>query len=335
MRKDETVSMDAFDGKSLGITVGKIFDRLAENNSLGEDGGILISVRRSDPDSKASPEKIVKEVQKETESELQKKESRAKVYVFEADEDADTKKLVTEYGITVTKAEFLKRLFAENPEITVPEKEELAGYSSKRLVREIEEHEYQLSLEPVIVKTTFEKASEESTEEETTAQESTEDVLKQETETTDESAAGEETETTENDGLSEMQRRRKALEAGESVDWVDQDTGSYRKDGDDEDDESERDEYGSSERRRNRNTWGYGTSHETTGVPETSPAETAPAVTAAPETVPPETAAPTASETTAAVTETTAASGMLTPETKTPAYMQGPGFEDPDNPRNH
>ena len=175
-RTNETVSMDAFDGKSLGITVGKIFDRLAENNSLGEDGGILISVRRSDPDSKASPEKIVKEVQKETESELQKKESRAKVYVFEADEDADTKKLVTEYGITVTKAEFLKRLFAENPEITVPEKEELAGYSSKRLVREIEEHEYQLSLEPVIVKTTFEKASEESTEEETTAQESTEDV---------------------------------------------------------------------------------------------------------------------------------------------------------------
>ena len=334
-RTNETVSMDAFDGKSLGITVGKIFDRLAENNSLGEDGGILISVRRSDPDSKASPEKIVKEVQKETEFELQKKESRAKVYVFEADEDADTKKLVTEYGITVTKAEFLKRLFAENPEITVPEKEELAGYSSKRLVREIEGHEYQLSLEPVIVKTTFEKASEESTEEETTAQESTEDVLKQETETTDESAAGEETETTENDGHSEMQRRRKALEAGESVDWVDQDTGSYRKDGDDEDDESERDEYGSSERRRNRNTWGYGTSHETTGVPETSPAETAPAVTAAPETVPPETAAPTASETTAAVTETTAASGMLTPETKTPAYMQGPGFEDPDNPRNH
>ena len=216
-RTNETVSMDAFDGKSLGITVGKIFDRLAENNSLGEDGGILISVRRSDPDSKASPEKIVKEVQKETEFELQKKESRAKVYVFEADEDADTKKLVTEYGITVTKAEFLKRLFAENPEITVPEKEELAGYSSKRLVREIEEHEYQLSLEPVIVKTTFEKASEESTEEETTAQESTEDVLKQETETTDESAAGEETETTENDGLSEMQRRRKALEAGESA----------------------------------------------------------------------------------------------------------------------
>ena len=255
--------------------------------------------------------------------------------MFEADEDADTKKLVTEYGITVTKAEFLKRLFAENPEITVPEKEELAGYSSKRLVREIEKHEYQLSLEPVIVKTTFEKASEESTEEETTAQESTEDVLKQETETTDESAAGEETETTENDGLSEMQRRRKALEAGESVDWVDQDTGSYRKDGDDEDDESERDEYGSSERRRNRNTWEYGTSHETTGVPETSPAETAPAVTAAPETVPPEPAAPTASETTAAVPETTAASGMLTPETKTPAYMQGPGFEDPDNPRNH
>ena len=43
-------------------------------------------------------------------------------------------------------------------------KEELAGYSSKRLVREIEKHEYQLSLEPVIVKTTFEKASEESTE---------------------------------------------------------------------------------------------------------------------------------------------------------------------------
>ena len=39
-------------------------------------------------------------------------------------------------------------------------------------------------------------------------------------------------------------------------------------------------------------------------------------------------------ETTAAVTETTAASGMLTPETKTPAYLRGPGFEDPDNPKN-
>ena len=334
-RSNEAVSMTVFEGKSLGIAVGKIFDRLADNNSLGEDGGILISVRKSGAEVKASPEKIVKELQKQTESELQKKESRATVYVFESEEDTKTREIAEKYGITVTKAEFLKRLFAENPEITVPEKEELAGYSSKRLVREIEKHEYQLSLEPVIVKTTFEKASEESTEEETTAQENMEDVLKQETETTDESAAGEETETTENDGLSEMQRRRKALEAGESVDWVDQDTGSYRKDGDDEDDESERDEYGSSERRRNRNTWEYGTSHETTGVPETSPAETAPAVTAAPETVPQETAAPTASETTAAVPETTAASGMLTPETKTPAYMQGPGFEDPDNPRNH
>ena len=119
MATNETVSMDAFDGKSLGITVGKIFDRLAENNSLGEDGGILISVRRSDPDSKASPEKIVKEVQKETESELQKKESRATVYVFESEEDTKTREIADKYGITVTKAEFLKRLFAENPEITV------------------------------------------------------------------------------------------------------------------------------------------------------------------------------------------------------------------------
>lgn len=46
-RSNEAVSMTVFEGKSLGIAVGKIFDRLADNNSLGEDGGILISVRKS------------------------------------------------------------------------------------------------------------------------------------------------------------------------------------------------------------------------------------------------------------------------------------------------
>ena len=67
-RSNEAVSMTVFEGKSLGIAVGKIFDRLADNNSLGEDGGILISVRKSGAEVKASPEKIVKELQKQTES---------------------------------------------------------------------------------------------------------------------------------------------------------------------------------------------------------------------------------------------------------------------------
>ena len=61
-RSNEAVSMTVFEGKSLGIAVGKIFDRLADNNSLGEDGGILISVRKSGAEVKASPEKIVKAV---------------------------------------------------------------------------------------------------------------------------------------------------------------------------------------------------------------------------------------------------------------------------------
>ena len=333
-RTNETVSMDAFDGKSLGITVGKIFDRLAENNSLGEDGGILISVRRSDPDSKASPEKIVKEVQKETESELQKKESRATVYVFESEEDTKTREIADKYGITVTKAEFLKRLFAENPEITVPEKEELAGYSSKRLIREINEQEYQISLKPVVVKTTFEKASEETTEEstpeETAALETTEAVSEQKSGALD---TGEERESTKNDGLSEMQRRRKALEAGESVDWVDQETNRELGDPD------EKDRHSSNSRTSPTETVPQKTAEPKTTEPKTEEPKTAEPETAEPgttasETVPPETAPPTAPETTAAVTETTAASGMLTPETKTPAYLRGPGFEDPDNPKN-
>lgn len=344
-RSNETVSMTAFEGKSLGIAVGKIFDRLAENNSLGEDGGILISIRKSSAEVKASPEKIVKEVRKQTESELQKKESRATVYVFEVDEDAETQKIASEYGITVTKAEFLKHLFSENPGLTKKKQDELAGYSSKRLIREINELEYQMSLEPVVVKTTFEKASEETGEEsapeETTAAETTETASEQESGLTEET---DETETTENDGLSEMQRRRKALEAGESVDWVDQDTRGYQGEMDEEeryssDSESEN-EYGY--RNWNRNSWEYGSSYEETRTPETAPAETttaatapvetAPVETAPAETAPPETTAPT-------VPETTAASGMLTPETKTPetktpAYLQGPGFDDPDNPRN-
>ena len=131
--------MTVFEGKSLGIAVGKIFDRLADNNSLGEDGGILISVRKSGAEVKASPEKIVKELQKQTESELQKKESRATVYVFESEEDTKTREIAEKYGITVTKAEFLKHLFSENPGITIGKQEELAGYSSKRLIREINE----------------------------------------------------------------------------------------------------------------------------------------------------------------------------------------------------
>lgn len=120
----------------------------------------------------------------------------------------------------MTKAEFLKHLFSENPGITIGKQEELAGYSSKRLIREINEQEYQISLKPVVVKTTFEKASEETTEE-TAALETTEAVSEQKSGALD---TGEERESTKNDGLSEMQRRRKALEAGESVDWVDQET---------------------------------------------------------------------------------------------------------------
>ena len=340
-RSNETVSMTAFEGKSLGIAVGKIFDRLSENNSLGEDGGILIAVRKSSAEVKASPEKIVKEVQKQTESELQKKESRATVYVYEVDPDADTQRIAAEYGITLTKAEFLKHLFAENPGLTKVRQDELAGYSSKRLIREINEQEYRMSLEPVVVKTTFEKASEETAEESTleemTAAETTEAASEQESRFTDKT---DETETTENDGLSEMQRRRKALEAGESVDWVDQDTRGYRSDEDEEEGDSSdsepENEYGY--RNWNRNSWEHGNSYEETRAPETYPAETTsaatvPVETAPVETAPAETAPPTVAETTAAP-ETTAASGMLTPETKTPAYLQGPGFDDPDNPRN-
>ena len=318
-RSNEAVSMTAFEGKSLGIAVGKIFDRLADNNSLGEDGGILISVRKSGAEVKASPEKIVKELQKQTESELQKKESRATVYVFGSEEDTKTREIAEKYGITVTKAEFLKHLFSENPGITKGKQEELAGYSSKRLIREINEQEYQISLKPVVVKTTFEKASEETTEEsipeETAALETTEAASEQESGSLD---VGEETESTKNDGLSEMQRRRKALEAGESVDWVDQETSREQGDPDEKD-------------RHSSNSW---TSMPETAPPKTTEPKTTEPETAAPETALPETAPPTAPETTAAVTETTAASGMLTPETKTPAYLRGPGFEDPDNPRN-
>ena len=323
-RSNEAVSMTAFEGKSLGIAVGKIFDRLADNNSLGEDGGILISVRKSGAEVKASPEKIVKELQKQTKSELQKKESRATVYVFELEEDAETREIAEKYGITVTKAEFLKHLFSENPGITKGKQEELAGYSSKRLIREINEQEYQISLKPVVVKTTFEKASEETTEESTpeatTALETTEAASEQESESSD---ANEERESTKNDGLSEMQRRRKALEAGESVDWVDQETSREQGDPDEKD-------------RHSSNSWTSPTETaplKTTEPKTAEPKTTEPGTTAS-ETVQPETAPPTAPETTAAVTETTAASGMLTPETKTPAYLRGPGFEDPDNPRN-
>ena len=123
-----------------------------------------------------------------------------------------------------------------------------------------------------------------------------------------------------------MQRRRKALGSRRGVDWVDQDTGSYRKDGDDEDDESDA---------MNMEVL----NGDGIGIPGSMellmrrPAfrkllrrRRLPAVTAAPETVPPETAAPTASETTAAVPETTAASGMLTPETKDSGIHAGPWF---------
>ena len=328
-RSNEAVSMTAFEGKSLGIAVGKIFDRLADNNSLGEDGGILISVRKSGAEVKASPEKIVKELQKQTESELQKKESRATVYVFESEEDTKTREIAEKYGITVTKAEFLKHLFSENPGITIGKQEELAGYSSKRLIREINEQEYQISLKPVVVKTTFEKASEETTEEstleETTALETTEAASEQKSESSD---AGEETESTKNDGLSEMQRRRKALEAGESVDWVDQETSREQGDPD------EKDRHSSNSWTSTPETVPPKTTEPKTTEPKTTAPKTTEPETAAPETALPETAPPTAPETTAAVTETTAASGMLTPETKTPAYLRGPGFEDPDNPRN-
>ena len=214
----------------------------------------------------------------------------------------------------MTKAEFLKHLFSENPGITIGKQEELAGYSSKRLIREINEQEYQISLKPVVVKTTFEKASEETTEE-TAALETTEAVSEQKSAALD---TGDERESTKNDGLSEMQRRRKALEAGESVDWVDQETNRELGDPD------EKDRHSSNSR----------TSPTETVPQKTAEPKTAEPGTTASETVPPETAPPTAPETTAAVTETTAASGMLTPETKTPAYLRGPGFEDPDNPKN-
>ena len=229
----------------------------------------------------------------------------------------------------MTKAEFLKHLFSENPGITIGKQEELAGYSSKRLIREINEQEYQISLKPVVVKTTFEKASEETTEEstpeETAALETTEAVSEQKSGALD---TGEERESTKNDGLSEMQRRRKALEAGESVDWVDQETNRELGDPD------EKDRHSSNSRTSPTETVPPKTTGPKTTEPKTAEPKTAEPGTTASETVPPETAPPTAPETTAAVTETTAASGMLTPETKTPAYLRGPGFEDPDNPKN-
>lgn len=61
--------------------------------------------------SKGVTGKDRKELQKQTESELQKKESRATVYVFESEEDTKTREIAEKYGITVTKAEFLKHLF--------------------------------------------------------------------------------------------------------------------------------------------------------------------------------------------------------------------------------
>ena len=314
-RSNEAVSMTVFEGKSLGIAVGKIFDRLADNNSLGEDGGILISVRKSGAEVKASPEKIVKELQKQTESELQKKESRATVYVFESEEDTKTREIAEKYGITVTKAEFLKHLFSENPGITIGKQEELAGYSSKRLIREINEQEYQISLKPVVVKT---------------ALETTEAVSEQKSGALD---TGDERESTKNDGLSEMQRRRKALEAGESVDWVDQETNREMGDPDEKDRHSSNSRTSPTETVPQKTTEPK-TAEPKTAEPKTTEPETAEPGTTASETVPLETAPPTAPETTAAVTETTAASGMLAPETKTPAYLRGPGFEDPDNPKN-
>lgn len=323
-RTNETISMDAFQGKSLGIAVGKIFDKLAENNSLGEDGGILISVRRSSTDSKASAQKIVKEVQKQTESELQQKESKAVVYVFEAEEDAKTKQISSEYGISITKASFLKTLIAENPAITHLEETELAGYSSKRLLQEIARRGYTISLEPVVVKTTYEKVSDESTEESRTEETKETEPSEAESSSEQESSAAEET--TKSDGLSEMERRRKALEAGESVDWVDQakpeSAGEEKGEGEAES-ESE-----TSSRKRRRSTG------ETTAVSaETTAAGTMAAETAAPEATtqaPPETL-PAAPETQPVVTETPAVSGTLTPETQVPSYRRGPGFEDPDN----
>ena len=130
-----------------------------------------------------------------------------------------------------------------------------------------------------------------------------------------------------------MERRRKALEAGESVNWVDQDTRGYQDDADraSSDPESDGDGY----RDQKRDTWEYGTSHGETSASETVPVETTPAETVPAETTSAETApVETVPETTTAAPETTAVSGTLTPETKTPAYLQGPGFEDPDNPRN-
>lgn len=249
--------------------------------------------------------------------------------MFESEEDTKTREIAEKYGITVTKAEFLKHLFSENPGITIGKQEELAGYSSKRLIREINEQEYQISLKPVVVKTTFEKASEETTEE-TAALETTEAVSEQKSAALD---TGDERESTKNDGLSEMQRRRKALEAGESVDWVDQETNRELGDPD------EKDRHSSNSRTSPTETVPPKTAEPKTTEPKTEEPKTAEPETAEPgttasETVPPETAPPTAPETTAAVTETTAASGTLAPETKTPAYLRGPGFEDPDNPKN-
>ena len=149
---------------------------------------------------------------------------------------------------------------------------------------------------------------------------------------------GEERESTKNDGLSEMQRRRKALEAGESVDWVDQETNRELGDPDEKDRHSSNSRTSPTEtvpqKTTEPKTAEPKTAEPKTAEPKTTEPETAEPGTTASETVPPETAPPTAPETTAAVTETTAASGMLTPETKTPAYLRGPGFEDPDNPKN-
>ena len=91
--------------------------------------------------------------------------------------------IADKYGITVTKAEFLKHLFSENPGITIGKQEELAGYSSKRLIREINEQEYQDILKTGGRKDNFRKSKRRdhgaSTPEETAALETTEAVSEQ------------------------------------------------------------------------------------------------------------------------------------------------------------
>ncbi len=157
---------DQFENESLEEGMILLFDMLAAEGHLEENGAVLITIRPA-RGSRIDLDKLMERVETLAGDALRRRQSRAVVYagqLFETDETSG------EPGISVSRARFVENLINRNAALKSQDRERLIHLSVSELSAEITEQSYQTSFVIVTAKAVYERKPEAfSTEEETVA----------------------------------------------------------------------------------------------------------------------------------------------------------------------